>query len=109
MLSSRPELALLETLLGVPEMLSFEHVDLLLESLTTLSPKRIDTALRLCSSVKAKRLFFWFASRHGHGWANKLNASNYNLGAGKRMVAKPGKLDKTYLITVPAWMHEQSK
>ena len=109
LLSSRPELALLETLLGVPEMLSFEHVDLLLESLTTLSPKRIDTALRLCSSVKAKRLFLWFASRHGHGWANKLNASNYNLGAGKRMVAKPGKLDKTYLITVPAWMHEQSK
>jgi len=109
LLSSRPELALLEALLRVPETVSFEHADLLLESLTTLSPKRIDTALRLCSSVKVKRLFLWFASRHGHRWANKLNAGNYDLGAGKRMVAKPGKLDKTYLITVPEWMHEQSK
>lgn len=107
--ASRPELALLETLLGVPDTLSFEHADFLMEGLSTLSPTRLHSALNQCRSIKVKRLFFWFAQRHQHGWAKKLNAENYNLGAGKRVLATPGKLDKTFQITVPEQMHAKAK
>ena len=103
--ASRPELGLLESLLDVPESVSFEHVDFLMEGLSTLSPKRLHTALTHCKSVKVKRLFFWLAQRHQHSWAKRLDAGNYHLGAGKRVLAKPGKLDKTWLITVPEQMY----
>lgn len=107
--ASRPELALLETLLGVPDNLSFEHADLLMEGLSTLSPTRLHTALTHCRSIKVKRLFFWFAQRHQHSWTKKLTIASYNLGAGKRVLAKPGKLDKTFQITVPEQMYAEAK
>ncbi len=106
--SSVPELALLEALHGVPDDLSFEHADLLLEGLTTLSPKKLDQALQACANIKAKRLFFWFAQRHKHPWYKILNQDKYDLGSGKRVIAKSGKLDRDFSITVPKEMHEES-
>ncbi|WP_439373095.1 type IV toxin-antitoxin system AbiEi family antitoxin domain-containing protein [Bradyrhizobium sp. DASA03120] len=98
---SSPERALLEVLDELPDHESFETVDKLVESLSTLSPRRMQTLLQACQSVKAKRLFFFFADRQSHAWKNKINKDHVDLGSGKRMLVKGGVLDRTYQITVP--------
>lgn len=98
---SAPERALLELLDELPDHESFEHVDKLVEGLSNLSPRRMQTMLQACRSVKAKRLFFFFADRHLHAWKNKISKDQVDLGSGKRMLVKGGVLDRTYQITVP--------
>lgn len=100
-----PEQAFLELLAGVPDEVSFEHADNLMQGLSALSPQRLDALLRACRHVKVKRLFFFFADRHSYPWRKHLSSENYNLGAGKRSIVLGGKLDKTYLITVPESFH----
>ena len=104
-LRASPEQAYLEALAYVPEQLSFEHADELLQGLTSLSPRRLNVLLLACQSVKVKRLFMWFARRHQYAWCSKLSVSDYDFGSGKRVVARGGKLDKEFLITVPVHMY----
>jgi hypothetical protein len=98
---STPERALLELLDELPRHESFHQVDKLMEGLATLSPRRLQKLLQDCRSVKAKRLFFFFADRHRHSWLKPLQKSSIDLGSGKRMLVQGGRLDPTYLITVP--------
>jgi len=60
--------------------------------------------LKACHHVRAKRLFLWFAERHGFAWFKRLELEAVSLGSGKRVVAKGGALDKKYQITVPRQM-----
>lgn len=101
---SCPEKAMLELLMDVPDAVTFEHANELMQGLVNLSPRKLDALLKACKSVKVKRLFFWLAKRQSYPWFSKLDATNYNLGSGKRVVAKNGKLDTDYLITVPSHM-----
>jgi hypothetical protein len=48
-----------------------------------------------------KRVFSFFADRHQHGWMKRTDRSVVDLGNGKRMLVKRGKLDRAYQITVP--------
>jgi hypothetical protein len=103
---SMPERAFFELLQEVPEHLSFEHADQIMQGLTNLSPRRLNRLLEYCTSVKVKRLFLWFAEKHHHSWHKKLDLKRFSmesgaLGAGKRMLVKGGKLDPQYLITIP--------
>jgi hypothetical protein len=100
-LSSR-ERAVLELLDELPDHESFDQVDALMEGLVDLSPRRLQTALERCASVKVKRLFCFFADRHGHGWRKHLDLTRIDLGSGKRLLVKGGRLDPTHLITVPS-------
>ena len=106
---SCPEKAILELLVDLPDRVTFEHADELMQGLVNLSPRKLDTLLRACKSVKAKRLFFWLAKRQSYPWFSKLNAKDYDLGSGKRVVAKSGRLDADYLITVPSHMEMESE
>lgn len=106
---SCPEKAILEVLMDLSESVSFEHADELMQGLVNLSPRKLDALLKSCKSVKVKRLFFWLAKRQAYPWFDKLNVENYDLGSGKRVVAKGGKLDTEYLITVPQHMALASK
>lgn len=99
---SGKERAMLELLDELPERESFHQVDALMEGLSDLSPRRLQTLLEACSSVKVKRLFLFFADRHHHAWLSRLDVSGINLGSGKRVLVKGGKLDPNYLITVPS-------
>jgi len=103
-LFSCPEKAILEVLAGVPGSVSFEHADELMQGLVNLSPRKLDALLDARRNIKAKRLFFWLAQRQNYPWFKKLDRSKYDLGSGKRVIAKGGKLDKEYLITVPSSM-----
>jgi hypothetical protein len=98
---STPERALLEHLDELPERETFHQVDKLMEGLANLSPRRLQKLLNDCHNVKVKRLFFFFADRHGHAWLKKLERARIDLGKGKRMLVRGGKLDPTYEITVP--------
>lgn len=98
---STPERAVLELLDEVPSRETFHQADMLMEGLRNLSPKRLQALLADCKSVKVKRLFFWFAERHNHAWLEKLDRAGIDLGKGKRMLVRGGKLDPKYNITVP--------
>jgi hypothetical protein len=98
---SAPERALLEMLNELPEHESFEQTDRLMEGLANLRPRLLQTLLEACSSVKVKRLFFFFADHHHHAWLNRLDKDSIDLGTGKRMLVRGGKLDPVYQITVP--------
>jgi hypothetical protein len=41
------------------------------------------------------------ADRHHHAWLNRLDKDSIDLGTGKRMLVRGGKLDRVYQITVP--------
>jgi hypothetical protein len=98
---SSPERALLELLNELPDEESFHQVDKLVEGLANLSPRRLEKLLVDCKSVKVKRLFFFFADRHNHAWLKLLHKEAIDLGKGKRMLVRGGKLNVAYQITVP--------
>ena len=101
MVVSTPERAILELLDELPHKESFHQADMLMESLVSLSPRRMIRLLQECRSIKVKRLFLWFAERHRHAWLKRLDRSGIDLGSGKRMLVQGGKLDSKYRITVP--------
>ena len=96
------ERAVLELLDELPKHESFHQVDALMEGMGDLSPRRLQTLLEVCASVKVKRLFLFFADRHRHAWLSRLDMSRIDLGAGKRVLVKGGRLDPHYNITVPS-------
>lgn len=105
---SRPERAILELLDELPDRESFHQADMIMQGAATLSPKRLQVLLEACRSVKVKRLFFFFADRHQHAWLRHLDKDAVDLGSGKRMLVRGGKLDPGYLITVPAELYDAS-
>jgi hypothetical protein len=105
---STPERAICETLVDVPNKISFEHADQLMQGLTSLSPRRIEKMLHQFKHIKAKRLFFWLAERNHHTWLKKLVSNSFDLGKGKRVIAKEGKLQQKYQITIPSEMYGEN-
>lgn len=102
-----PELALLELLAAVSSEADFYVVDKFFESAVTLRPSLVNKLLDVCTQVKAKRLFLWFAIRHSHAWLKQIDTSKVNLGSGKRVIVTGGTLDKQYQITVPREMQNK--
>lgn len=100
-----PERAILELLDELPGNESFHNADMVMEGLASLSPRRLQPLLEQCRSVKVKRLFFFFADRHKHRWLARIDRDRIDLGSGKRMLVKGGKLDPTYQITIPEELH----
>jgi len=98
---STPERAILELIDELPNKETFHLVDMTMEGLVNVSPRRMQQLLEEATSVKVKRLFFFFADRHHHRWLNHIVREKIDLGKGKRMLVKGGKLDPKYQITVP--------
>lgn len=99
--ASTPERAIMEVLYLVPKEESYEEARLLMEGLTTLRPRVVQTLLEHCASVKVKRLFMVLAESCQHTWVRKLDLSKVNFGKGKRMLVKGGRFDSKYNISVP--------
>ena len=102
---STPERAILELIDELPNDETFDLVDVTMEGLVNLSPRRMQLLLEQATSVKVKRLFFFFADRHQHSWLSHIKRDRIDLGKGKRMLVEGGKLDSTYQITVPEEFH----
>lgn len=79
---------------------------LTMQGLPTLSPQRLNHRLQHSINIKVKRLFLWLAERYQSLWIKKIELQKLSMesgapGSGKRAIAKGGKLDPEYLITVP--------
>ena len=98
---SSPERAILELMDELPRNESFHQVDMIMEGLVNLRPRRLQALLEDAKSIKVKRLFFFFADRHRHKWLSHLDRKQINLGSGKRVIFQGGILDSKYKITVP--------
>ena len=96
------ERASIEMLDEVPEDVAFELADEMFQGLSNLRPRLVTQLLASCRSVRAKRLFLFYADRHGHGWSKHVDRTQVDLGKGKRQLAAGGRLDPHYQITVPA-------
>ncbi|VAW59110.1 Ynd [hydrothermal vent metagenome] len=104
---SSPERAIMEVLYDVQDdEHSFTHALELFEGLTSLRPKQVNTLLQHCRSIKVKRLFLFMADQFSYPWISRIEKDQFDLGSGKRMIVKGGKLDKQYLITVPERRNE---
>ena len=98
---SAPERAMMEVLYLVPREESYEEATLLMEGLTTLRPRLVQTLLEHCASVKVKRLFMVLAESCQHPWVKRLDLSKVDFGKGKRMLVRGGRFDAKYNISVP--------
>ncbi|MDO9576442.1 MAG: type IV toxin-antitoxin system AbiEi family antitoxin [Candidatus Cloacimonadales bacterium] len=98
---SSPELAAFEMLHNLPQNQSFDEAYKIFENLTTLRSDLVQILLESCNSIKVKRLFLFFAEQTEQFWFKNINLKKIDLGHGKRVIDKNGKLDKKYLITVP--------
>lgn len=101
LLISTAERAYLELLDELPDAETFHMADVMMEGLVNISPRRMQILLETVKSIKVKRLFFFFADRHRHQWLSRIDKESVDLGTGKRMLVKGGKLVPEYLITVP--------
>lgn len=104
---SSSERAALELLDELPDHESFDVADKVMEGLTTLRPKRLQALLTACKSVKVKRLFLFFSSRHHLTWFSRIDEDALDLGSGKRVIAAGGKLDPQYQITMPSDLFDE--
>lgn len=100
---SSAERAMFEVCYDVPDQESFEEAGLLMEGLTTLRPSLVQGILEKCNSVKAKRLFMYFAEEYGHAWLKQLNLSRVDFGKGNRSLCAngQGQYNKKYQLVVP--------
>jgi hypothetical protein len=98
---STPERAILEVIHLATTNEAVEHAIQLMGGLSTLRPRVLQELLEACRSIKVKRLFLWAAEHSGHGWFTHLSPDTLDLGVGKRVLYRGGRLDRTYQITVP--------
>lgn len=104
---SSAELAMLEMLYMVPKHNSFDEAYLIMEGLASLRSRLVQLLLEKCRSIKVKRLFLYMAEKSGHSWFNELQPGRLDLGTGKRLIIKHGRLNHKYNITVPKEYEEQ--
>lgn len=98
---SSAERAIMEVLYGLPGHEAFDEVWQLFEGLTGLRPDVTRELLLHCSSVKVKRLFMVLAETLAYPWLGDLDVSGVDFGKGKRVIARGGRLDLKYQVTVP--------
>ena len=100
LLVSSPERAILECLNLPDASSSLLDIYYIMEGLTTLRPKLVQTLLEKCTSKKVKRLFLYMAEKAGHVWYKALKLENVDLGTSRLMVTPTGKYINKYNMTI---------
>ncbi len=96
-----PPQAMLQCLDMTPDEMDMEQAWYLMESMNNLVPAQIQKLLEQNPSIKAKRLFLFFAEKARHSWFKYLDITKIELGSGKRSIVKNGAYINKYKITVP--------
>ena len=100
LLVSSPERAFLECLNLPDASSSLLDIYYIMESLTTLRPKLVQTLLESCTSQKVKRLFLYMAEKANHPWFKAIRLENVNLGTSRLMITPTGKYINKYNMTI---------
>lgn len=98
---SSPERAFLECLHLAPEKFDLIECYQVMEGLTTLRPKLLQSLLEQCGSIKVTRLFLYMATKAGHDWYKRLDQSKFDLGKGSRTITQGGVYVSEFQIIVP--------
>lgn len=100
---SVPERAILELLYAVPARQMLNEAYQLLDMMTSVRPKLMQSLLAKCSSIKVKRLFFLLAESTGHEWFNDLDCAGIDLGNGCRVIDPGGTFNGKWQVVVKDW------
>jgi hypothetical protein len=95
------ERAALELCYEIPEKESFDELNKIMSTLTSLRPKLVQQLLEYCNSIKAKRVFMYLSEKYEHPWLKRLQLKNIDFGKGKRSLCKNGKYNSKYKIVIP--------
>lgn len=106
LLVSSPERAILECLYLPESASSLLDVYYIMEGLTTLRPKLVQTLLESCTSLKVKRLFLYMAEKANHPWYKTLDLARVSLGTSRLMISPTGKYISKYNMTIPKELAE---
>jgi len=97
---SSKERAVLEMIYLTPDKNSLNEVYQLMELLSVLHPNLLQGLLENCTSIKVKRIFLYIAEKLNYPWFSRLDIQRIDLGSGKRIIEKGGRLDKKYNIVI---------
>lgn len=106
LLVSSPERAILECLNLPDACSSLLDIYYIMESLTTLRPKLVQSLLESCTSQKVKRLFLYMAEKANHPWFKALDVSKMNLSTSRYMATPTGRHISKYNMTIPKELAE---
>ncbi len=98
---SSPERAILEVLSLVPDKITFEHANELMEFLDRLRSDVVQSLLESCTLIKVKRLFLYLAEKHRLSCFDKLNLSLIKIGSGNRVIGNGGRYNKKWMLSLP--------
>lgn len=98
---SSPERAILEVLHLYSQHQSLSEITYLIENLTQLRPKILQSLLESCNSIKVKRLFLHLSEQFNHPWLSSLDITKIDLGKGKRVLGNGGKYFPKYKLSLP--------
>jgi len=101
MIVSSPERAIMECFSLAPKYGSLSSCYSLLEGMSSLRPKLVQSLLEECRSVKVKRLFMLFSEVLNHKWHGRLNKNKMNFGSGKRVIGEGGYYYSEYQLSMP--------
>ena len=85
----------------IPHAFDYEHAAHLIENLHFLRPVLLQKLLQQCTSIKVKRLFLYLAEKYQLPCFPHLDADQFDLSKGKRVIGKGGEYISTYQISVP--------
>lgn len=106
LLVSSPERAIMECLNMPDSRLSLLDIFYIMESVTTLRPKLVQSLLEMCTSQKVKRLFLYIAEKANHSWFKALRTEDVTIGTSRLMVTPTGKYINKYNMTIPKELAE---
>ncbi len=99
--TATPERAILELLHLAPKEFDLVEAGQIIEGMTSLRPKLVQSLLEACASVKVRRLFLYLAERADLPVMRHLDADRIGLGSGDRSLAKMGRYVPKYRLLLP--------
>jgi hypothetical protein len=101
LITSAVERAILEMLHLANKDFDLMEIALIIEGMTTLRPKLMQSLLEACGSIKVTRLFLYFAERANLPVMRHLDTGRFDLGSGDRSLASNGRYVSKYKLLLP--------
>ncbi|MDF0544849.1 type IV toxin-antitoxin system AbiEi family antitoxin domain-containing protein [Sphingobium sp. H39-3-25] len=99
--AATPERAILELLHLAPKEFDLVEAGQIVEGMTSLRPKLMQSLLEACASVKVRRLFLYLAERADLPVMRHLKVEQIDLGSGDRSLVKMGRYVPKYRLLLP--------
>ncbi|ODU68811.1 MAG: hypothetical protein ABT11_15320 [Novosphingobium sp. SCN 66-18] len=99
--TSGVERAALELLHLAPKEFDLVEAGMIIESMTSIRPKLMQTLLEQCASIKVRRLFLYLAERANLPVMRHLDLDRIDLGTGDRSLVPNGRYVAKYQLLLP--------